>query len=499
MIRKLYNVIILCSLGLTLSAQNIEQVYTDDGSIYEGYISEQIPGERISVYALKATLSVPTKNISTTYTVYRHFSVLPESAKQWFRENGDTTSIVLSSFEHKGEIVDDVIIFSKDAKETKFVSFANKTYVLPWNTVKKTVKLNSSYVPYGIQDIVTLKNGDRLTGHIKEQILGDSIKLRKEDGNIVIIPVQDIVSLNSAAVDMSTPIWKQTPLLDRIVLEDGSEDIDGFISSRTSGSSITIIRRDSGYEESIPLVKIKKYQKMYNPEFVAYDSTQNTETYDLPEPLPEPQPEPQSQQQIQPQVPESNEYTELEVQVLETTSSEEIAVEVQDDSQNIVPDQVIRNPHREVVAQNEGSKWSDGYSSANLQSQGRQPKIMVNGKEVATTETLSDKDIRYATYLSIIDVNQGELVKIEIINRKCDQKAQLYKAEITKYGSTEDDEFSGTSCLAMSLDEAPMYQADFKINENGNSYCEVEIRKKGVYFLSFNGLDSVLVINANYL
>ena len=42
---------VLINICSSLIAQNIERVYTKDGNIYEGFISEQIPGEYISIFA----------------------------------------------------------------------------------------------------------------------------------------------------------------------------------------------------------------------------------------------------------------------------------------------------------------------------------------------------------------------------------------------------------------------------------------------------------------
>ena len=69
--RKLY--LLSCAIVLSLGAiaQEFEIIYTASGDIYRGYISEQIPGNTISVYATDATLTLAMHDIQNIHDEYR--------------------------------------------------------------------------------------------------------------------------------------------------------------------------------------------------------------------------------------------------------------------------------------------------------------------------------------------------------------------------------------------------------------------------------------------
>ena len=253
-----------------LSAQNIERVYTKTGDIYEGFISEQVPGEYIAIFAEKATITVPSKDVANIRNDYRPFCSLSESAKVWFRENEDTVAVMLTSFEVEKQFVDNVVIVSKDNKETKYISFANKTYRIPWDSLRKTCKSIDFDIPYGVRDIVTLKTGERLTGGIVEQTIGESLKVKTEDGIEHGVLAEDVLSVRSEVVDEEVELWRQAQMLDRIYV-DGDEAIEGFIVSRVMGQKLNILKLGSNIEQSISLSDIKKYQKFWNKDYAEYE------------------------------------------------------------------------------------------------------------------------------------------------------------------------------------------------------------------------------------
>ena len=47
----------------SLNAQNVERIYAKDGSIYDGYISTQVPGVSVTVTSVSATLAIDPTNI----------------------------------------------------------------------------------------------------------------------------------------------------------------------------------------------------------------------------------------------------------------------------------------------------------------------------------------------------------------------------------------------------------------------------------------------------
>lgn len=255
-------------LAVAAYGQNIDQVYTIDGSEYEGYICEQIPGEKLSVYAEKAVIILPTSSIKEFREDYRQFKDLTPLAQEWFREYGDTTIVSLASFEADGQYYDDVYVKSKNSEKTSIISFARKTYKLDWNKITKTTKTYpEEYIPYGICDIVTLKSGEQYRGAIVEQIIGESITVRTEYGELNKIAVGEILSTRVEKISGTCDIWAQSQLLDRIEV-DGRRNVEGIIVSRIMGQKLNILLKRGGYEESYDLAEVTKYQKFTN---VAYE------------------------------------------------------------------------------------------------------------------------------------------------------------------------------------------------------------------------------------
>lgn len=267
--RRFAAILLLCLSCVTLGAQRVDKVTTKDGAIYVGYISEQIPGKQILVFAEIVTRSIPSAEVRNYRTDPFPYESLTRAGQKWVQENGDTDNIVLASFEYKGEYYDQIMIVRKDEKETRFISFTPRTYRLNWSDVAKTAKLNVPTEPYGLRDVVTVSSGEQYSGQILEQsVVEKNVRIRPEEGESVTIESAEIVSLRVEPIDPQVSILKQAYMLDRLTLVDG-EIIEGVIVSRVLGKKVMIHRIDDA-QESIPLNRIVKYQKCWNKEYVPY-------------------------------------------------------------------------------------------------------------------------------------------------------------------------------------------------------------------------------------
>lgn len=248
------------------SAKTIEQVYAEDGSVYYGYISEQVPGKYVSIYTEKAVIVLPTDKIKSKREDFRSFSELTESAKSFFRSRRDTTYVKLYSFEYDKTYYDDAFIIEEKDNKTKFWLFANKTYKLDWKQVTKIVKDQPLDASYGIQEIITLKNGLQYTGFINEQIIGKSIIFNSFDKSNISLSSADMISCRYEPINQDSSLWKQLPLLD--VLEiDGGKMIEGFIVSKVMNQSITIKDRKNT-DLTYNIEEVTKYRKTPNTDYV---------------------------------------------------------------------------------------------------------------------------------------------------------------------------------------------------------------------------------------
>lgn len=197
---SLFKMLTLCvsvMIFCPLSGQVVERVHMQDGSVYEGFISEQIPGREITVMT----------------------------------ENGPVRC--------------------------------------KWKDIKRTEKILPENGKTGIRERIGLASGETVTGHIAVQNIGKDI-IVKTGNRTRTIPVSDIVEIKSEAVSRDLPLWEQAPLLDRLVMKDGSV-IEGFIVSRKMGESVSIMQKNRFKSTTCTLAEIVKYQKVENSEFKAVD------------------------------------------------------------------------------------------------------------------------------------------------------------------------------------------------------------------------------------
>lgn len=266
MVRKIIAFLVCGPLCLSLSAQQVDRVYTNTGEVYIGFIAEQVPGKFISVYAEEAHLKFNLDEVVDLREDDRPYASLSRTAKEFFHD--DTLNIRLSSFEWKNEWVDNAYVKNKE----EYISFENKTYKIPWDTITRTSKVFDVDTPYGLRDIVRLNTEDELIGGIVEQTIGRSMKIRTSDGAEHTVSMEEVVSVRSEKIDPESTIWDQSLLLDRLFVAGVDEPVEGLIISRVMGRELTILEHGTTREHVFPLVAIKKYQKFWNKDYVCYSS-----------------------------------------------------------------------------------------------------------------------------------------------------------------------------------------------------------------------------------
>lgn len=267
--RKFILVAVAGLLGVSATAQSIDEIQTKDGSVYSGYISEQEPGKQVYIYAENASLKFKEAEMTDLRKDYYNFNLLPETSKQIVRESGDTTSLYLSSFHYKGAYYENFLIYERLDSTVRAYAMTPRTYIVPWKEIVKTSVVSVNNDPYGIQSIITLKSGERLVGQITEQEISETMTLLDTDGHIHVIKAGDVLSIMSEKIAEKNTIWEQTPLLDRVVFRNGSY-LEGFITSRLMGQYVNLLVKHSDVPQQIAMKDISKYQKTRNSEFKAY-------------------------------------------------------------------------------------------------------------------------------------------------------------------------------------------------------------------------------------
>lgn len=274
---KRYLVIALALVGVvcSLSAQNIDRIFAKDGSVYEGYISTQVPGKSIVVTAQSATLVVDAAVITDLKYQVKEISSLPNNMVAWLSKNrsGDVTAKV-ASLKVNGVQYKDVLILEQGSRY-KIMVFTPSKFDIKWGNIVKTVKIQNE--ASAIVDVVTLKSGKRFKGAITEQLIGVELKIKHDKNSVETIRLSDVLSIHSEVANNGGDIWSKLPLLDKVELKNGSVLI-GFISSRMMGSSIMFLTKESAVERSIPLVEIAKFHKLSNYSYAENKSAESSTT-----------------------------------------------------------------------------------------------------------------------------------------------------------------------------------------------------------------------------
>ncbi len=258
----------ICGIfGMTAYAQSFEQVHLDNGSVLEGYISEQIPGKTISVQTFKAILKASSDSLLSSDERQMMISELPSEWKKWVMSQPESLSqVALSDLKFKNSEYTDVMV-TENGPVMEFISLTERAYTLPWSKVAKTVKQpRPSGSISGIEDVVILKDGSRQVGQITEQVPGKTMKIALGDNKSTTINASLVAALESQPMYDELTIIEQAPLLDRIYVKGNNTPLAGLITRRQMGKKLILTTLD-GTEVSIPLANIVRYGKYRNPEY----------------------------------------------------------------------------------------------------------------------------------------------------------------------------------------------------------------------------------------
>ena len=255
-------------------SQSIDKVFSKDGSVYEGYICEQIPGESVSVYAEKATLKLQNSKIRNWVENTRRGTDFACPAQIWLKDAGrDTAYVQTVSCEYDNTAYKDMLFDHRDNSATYVVSFC-KTFTIPWDSILKTEKIAEESIPYGFTDVILLVTGERIEGTITKQIPGGEITMVTDNDRERIIDANDVISVRSEKKSADYSAWEQAVLLDCIETQDGTKD-EGLIESRVLGKSVVFRSKIGGNTNVYPFETIVKYRKILNTDYLEYVATQD--------------------------------------------------------------------------------------------------------------------------------------------------------------------------------------------------------------------------------
>lgn len=254
---------------LCVSAQNYEQIHTKDGSIYEGYITKQLPGQSITVFSVKTTRMIPDENVASRKTVKKAYNTMPEAYREAFPSEEPATDVEVSTLILKSGAVYKSAIILESGLNLKVLTFDEGLTTLAWSDLAKTTR--TPYVANagkGLKDVIILSStAERVEGQVIEQNIARGTLIFKDSaGNVLNLKNSDVTAIRVEVLDEEASFWSQVPLCDRLLLKNGSK-LEGLIVAKQFGKSVTIKTSDD--QKTLTLDKIAAYEKYLNPIYEA--------------------------------------------------------------------------------------------------------------------------------------------------------------------------------------------------------------------------------------
>ena len=465
-----------------LRAQNVETVYSKDGSEYFGYISKQIPGKSITINAVKALIVVPKVEVKDIHSTTIPDSCLTKDARSSLKAMKliNDGHVIVSTVTTKQAVYDDVVIVKNDKTGVRFVSFASAAYSLPWNLVKKTSKSPNWYVP---TDAVLLKSGEIVYGQVMEQIVGQSMTIKTIKGPVK-TSMSEVISIASQIDPKEKKtIWKQIPLIDCLTMLDGTE-YEGMITSRLLGTSITIFLRSNGEERILPLKNIKAFRKVINPEVVCAQGHRSAESGLLLK------------------VAMDNTVTEKEDEVTATqdtvvieTNVTEPSVKAENDKEEKNTGGIIINnkrPSQESIAVKKTVKEEVEPVSNEDVNQKEETVLSLNGRRLEFATTCFDGGIIYVVAGASMRVQRGDYVTIDVSGNSV-MTSNLFALKERKVKNEESERYGNKYPSFSQTDDNPYMSCDTVRSGKSISRISFKITRKGMYALVLNDKDVILV------
>lgn len=265
------------SANITVSAQNIEQIYMKSGSVVEGYIAEQNPGKHLIIQATKATIVANSDSLKDKITERILAENLPPEWKEWAEENNKyidnagVKQLELVTLEFKNSVYSKVFILEKGSL-VKFIDLSPNRYTFKWGDMYRTVKSERPDNLFsGLKEVVVLADGSTVDGQIIEQFPGKDLKIVTDKNEVLSYKFDQVKQINTEKLNPKMDLWPQVQLLDKISVKGEDSDLVGFISSRTLGKEL-VIEFENGNKRTILQNQILSYAKIPNEKYIAvYD------------------------------------------------------------------------------------------------------------------------------------------------------------------------------------------------------------------------------------
>ena len=266
--KKFLITLFLCTIcGASLAAQICEKVYSRDGNLYEGYISTQVPGVKVEVTTFRTTIVVPAEQVLSVKGE-RDVTVdaLPSVLGEYFSGMPSSFKVKVADVKTETRTFSASVILEQGANY-RILAKVDTLVEVSW---KDLLVIAKDPVPMdaktGVRDILTLKSGDVSYGTLIEQNIQKGMIKFWSNGEASQYRMSEIKTLQFMPAG-SMSLSSQAPLMDVLVLKDGTAPLRGFITSREPGKEVKIF--SDGQEKSVSTKEIAAYKKVKNQAYLA--------------------------------------------------------------------------------------------------------------------------------------------------------------------------------------------------------------------------------------
>ncbi len=271
------SLIITAALSLIFGSSSAvvsQKLVLKSGSVLEGYIQSQRPGEKIVFTAECSDILLPGKEVQSITSREVSFKDLSNSWKEWADKNeawigsGDDRKLKLYDIVTQKRDLKNVRVLERGAR-VRYIDMSASSHTLSWDTIQalRSDSRDKSLLS-GLNRTYQLTSGLEYVGQYVEEVPGQTISILSEDGVIQVLKSDEVAKYTIQKVNPNQTLFEQSDLIDVVKTKNGTSK--GVIIERNYGSNNYLLIQDQdGNTESIKFQDIEEYSKepnkAYNP------------------------------------------------------------------------------------------------------------------------------------------------------------------------------------------------------------------------------------------
>lgn len=268
--------------GFIVRANPVERIILKNGSVLEGYISNQHPGKDITFLSERSTVYLPSSEVKSMDIREYNLEDVSAEWQNWAKENGairhdgkksvfKLAHIVRQAGSKEKLDIRNVRILEQGAV-VKYLDLSLDTFFFDWKDVEAIERDKRDKAQLnGLNDLILLKSSlKELEGQIIRQVPGELVSLLKTDGVVEVLKQEQIIRQKKVKINPEQSLFEQSQLLDIVRIEDG-RSIKGIVVDQYYGTDkepgYLLVQTSAGETKKVEHKDIREMQREENPEY----------------------------------------------------------------------------------------------------------------------------------------------------------------------------------------------------------------------------------------